>query len=220
MADPLRVAECVTAMSGSGVPVTVKCRIGIEPGGGEDDFDFLCRFIETVAAAGCAVFVVHARKAMLNGLSPKQNREIPPLRYELVEQLTTAFPHLTLVANGGLHSVADVRDCLERFDGAMLGREICQNPYRLAELHRAFYDPEWQPSREEVVRLYVEYAHQRMREGARLSQLLRHVLALFNGLPRARSWRRFIAERAGLASTTPNVLLDSLRIVSRTELAA
>ncbi|HTE39501.1 MAG TPA: tRNA dihydrouridine(20/20a) synthase DusA [Steroidobacteraceae bacterium] len=220
MGEPQRVAECVSAMRGAGVPVTVKCRIGIEPGGGDDDFDFLCRFIETVSPAGCDVFVVHARKAILTGLSPKQNREIPPLRYDVVERLVAAYPQLTLIANGGLHSVADVGSCLERFDGAMLGREICQNPYRLAELHRAFYDPEWQPSREDVVKRYVDYAHERLAEGARLSQLLRHMLSLFNGLPRARSWRRFIAERAGLATTTPDVLLDSLRIVSRVEIAA
>jgi tRNA-dihydrouridine synthase A len=221
MGEPARVAESVSAMRHAvRIPVTVKCRIGIEPGGGTDDFAFLSHFVETVSAAGCDVFVVHARKAILTGLSPKENREIPPLRYDMVEQLRSKFPVLTVIANGGLHSIADVDGCLTRFDGAMLGREICQNPYRLAELHRHLFDAEWMPSREGVVRDYAAYAHARMADGTRLSALLRHVLNLYNGLPRARSWRRFIAERAGRAGTTPDVLIDSLRIVLGTDLAA
>jgi len=215
MGEAQRVADCVSAMRAAvSVPVTVKCRIGIEPGGGSDEMQFLSGFIATVAAAGCQVFIVHARKAVLTGLSPKQNREIPPLRYDIVTQIRAAFPHLTLIVNGGIRSVAEVSSYLERFDGAMLGREICQNPYRLAELHRAIYAPDWRPAREDVIARYAAYMHARVQEGHRVPQLLRHVLGLYAGLPRSRSWRRFISERAALATTTPNVLLESLRIVA------
>ena len=214
MAEPERVAASVAAIRAVvKVPVTVKCRIGIEPREPGDEYEFLHAFITTVAAAGCQVFVVHARKAILTGLSPKENREIPPLRFDVVEQLRRDFPQLTLVINGGLRSIAQTAQCLQVFAGVMLGREICENPYRLAELHREFYDSQWYPAREAVIERYIEYINERVAEGHRLAPMLRHALPLYNGLPRARSWRRFISERATLATTTPNILRDSLRIV-------
>jgi len=218
MAEPQRVAECVAAMRAVvDVPVTVKCRIGIEPrqvDNAAGDYEFLREFVATVAAAGCDVFVVHARKAILTGLSPKENREIPPLRFDVAGQLRSDFPHLTLVVNGGIRTVEQARQQLQTFDGVMMGREICDNPYRLVELHQAFFTPHWQPpSREAVIADYIPYMHARLAEGHRLAPMLRHVLALYAGRPGARSWRRFISERATLSGTTPDVLQDSLRIV-------
>jgi tRNA-dihydrouridine synthase A len=214
MAEPQRVAESVAAMRVVvNVPVTIKCRIGIEPRAPGDDYAFLHGFVETVAAAGCEVFIIHARTAILTGLSPKENREIPPLRFDVAEQLRRDFPALTLVVNGGIRTLAQVRQHLQTFDGAMMGREICDNPYRLAELHQAHYAPDWQPAREAVLASYVPYVYERLAEGHRLGPMLRHVLALYAGKPGARSWRRFISERAGLASTTPDILRESLRIV-------
>jgi len=217
MDEPERVGECVAAMrSVVRVPVTVKCRIGIEPSRFHDahEYSFLRRFVATVADAGCEVFVIHARKAILTGLSPKENREIPPLRFEVAEQLRSDFPKLTLIVNGGIRSVEQARHFLRSFDGVMLGREICDNPYRLAELHREFYARDWEPSREIVIDRYREYMQARLESGDRLASMLRHALVLFAGLPRARSWRRYISERANLPTATPNILRDALRIVS------
>jgi tRNA-dihydrouridine synthase A len=215
MAEPQRVAESVVAMRAIvKVPVTVKCRIGIEPREAGDDYEFLRAFIATVAAAGCDVFVVHARKAILTGLSPKENREVPPLRFDVAEQLRRDFPQLTLIVNGGIRSLDQTRHYLQIFDGVMIGREICDNPYRLAELHQQYYSSAWQPTREAVIARYVPYMYERLAEGYRLAPMLRHVLALYSGRPGARSWRRFISERATLATTTPDILRESLRIVS------
>jgi tRNA-dihydrouridine synthase A len=214
MAEPQRVADGVAAMSNAvKIPVTVKCRIGIEPRAPEDDYVFLHRFVATVAAAGCTVFVIHARKAILTGLSPKQNREIPPLRFDVAAQLRQDFPKLTLVVNGGIRSLEQVRDHLSSFDGVMIGREICENPYRLAELHQWISGSDWSPDREEIIGKYISYMNDRIAEGHRLAPMLRHVLPLYSGRPGARSWRRFISERATLATTTPEILRDSLRIV-------
>jgi tRNA-dihydrouridine synthase A len=215
MGEPLRVAESVAEMRAAvNLPVTVKCRIGIEPRKAGDDYEFFRRFIETVASAGCTVFIVHARKAILNGLSPKENREIPPLRFDVAEQLRRDFSKLTLVVNGGIRAIVKVEEHLRVFDGVMLGREICDNPYRLVELHRLLHGTEWQPSRESVIERYLEYMRERLVEGHRLAPMLRHALALYAGQPRARSWRRFISERATLASTTPDILTEALRIVA------
>jgi tRNA-dihydrouridine synthase A len=217
MGTPALVAESVAAMRAVvRVPVTVKCRIGIEPmpAGSAGEYEFLSRFIATVAASGCDTFVVHARRAMLNGLSPKQNREIPPLRYDVVRQLREDFPALKFVLNGGIRTVADVGSHLADFDGVMLGREAYSNPYLLAELHQAFIDSSWDlPMREEVIARYAAYAQQRLAEGHRLQSLVRHVHGLYSGLPRVRSWRRFLSEKAAMGSASADVLLEASRIV-------
>ena len=214
MAEPRLVAESVAAMRNAvTVPVTVKCRIGIEPRDAGDDYEFLHTFVATIAAAGCQVFIIHARKALLTGLSPKENREIPPLRFDFAERLRRDFPLLTFVVNGGIRMLTQVEEYLRTFDGVMLGREICDNPYRLAELHRALHGDDWRPPRETIVAQYVSYARDRLAEGHRLAPMLRHILSLYAGQPRARSWRRYISERAPLEATRPEVLLDALRIV-------
>jgi tRNA-dihydrouridine synthase A len=216
MAEPDRVAESVRAMREAvSVPVTVKCRIGIEPRGGDgNDYAFLADFIGQVAAAGCSVFVVHARKAVLGGLSPKENREIPPLQYGIVGRLQAEFPGCTFVLNGGIRTVADVRRQLEEFAGVMLGREVCENPYILAELHRAVVDPSWElPSRESIIEAYAKYVEARLAEGYPLRSMTRHVLGLYSGLPRSRSWRRFLSEQGHPGLPGSQILLESLRIV-------
>jgi tRNA-dihydrouridine synthase A len=216
MGEPALVADCVAAMRASvAIPVTVKCRIGIEPSHIDDDYEFLRVFVAAVTAAGCDALILHARKAMLTGLSPKENREIPPLRYDVAGQLRSDFPQVTLIVNGGIRSVDEVRKFLDTYDGVMLGREICDNPYRLAELHCAFADTAARPvNRQDVVHEYVEYVREHFVAGERLAPMLRPVLSLFSGQPRARSWRRFISERATRADASPDLLLEALRIVA------
>jgi tRNA-dihydrouridine synthase A len=217
MGEPSLVAECVSAMRGAvEVPVTVKCRIGIEPmpHTALDTYEFLVQFVNSVAQSGCQVFVVHARQAVLNGLSPKENREIPPLQYDVVRQLREDFPALTFVVNGGLRTLEDALEHLRVFDGVMIGREAYSNPYLLALLHRAVVDPQWSlPSREEIVERYVPYVQDRLGEGHRLRSMVRHVQGLYAGLPRVRSWRRFISEGAAAPDARAELLIDALRIV-------
>jgi tRNA-dihydrouridine synthase A len=217
MGEPTLVAECVAAMQeGARVPVTVKCRIAIDPmpDPDMDEYDFLVRFIETVAATGCKVFVIHARSAVLKGLSPKENREIPRLRYEVARRMRADFPALTIVLNGGLRTLDTIGEQLPHFDGVMIGREAYQNPYLLAQLHQRFIDPNWSlPSREEVIERYVPYVRARLAEGHSLRAMLRHVQGLYAGLPNARSWRRFLSEQAAQNAANADVLVESLRIV-------
>jgi tRNA-dihydrouridine synthase A len=217
MAEPSLVGECVGAMRAAvQVPVTVKCRIGIDPmpHTSTDSYEFLVRFVAAVARTGCDVFVVHARQAMLKGLSPKENREIPPLQYDVVRQLRADFPGLTFIVNGGVRTLEDVVEHLEQFDGVMIGREAYANPYFLSLLHRAVVDPHWPlPSRAEIVERYVPYVQDRLAEGHRLRSMVRHVQGLYAGLPRVRSWRRFISERAAAPDARADMLRDALRIV-------
>jgi tRNA-dihydrouridine synthase A len=217
MAEPSLVAECVSAMRAAvDIPVTVKCRIGIDPmpHTARDEYEFLVRFIDTVAQTGCTVFAVHARQAVLKGLSPKENREIPPLKYEVVRRLRADFPALTFVVNGGVRTLEDALEHLQLFDGVMIGREAYQNPYLLALLHRAVVDPHWEPpSREQIIERYVPYVEERLAEGHRLRAMVRHVQGLYAGLPRVRSWRRFISERASAPDAGAAMLIDALRIV-------
>jgi tRNA-dihydrouridine synthase A len=217
MGEPQLVAECVAAMRGAvDIPVTVKNRIGIDPmpNPAVDEPEFLVNFIETVAQAGCSTFIVHARQAVLKGLSPKENREIPPLRYDIVKAVRAQFPHLTFVVNGGIRTIEDVMNHLRDFDGAMIGREAYQNPYLLAHLHCAVYEPNAElPNREEIVAKYAAYVRARIAEGHRLRSMIRHVQGLYAGLPNVRSWRRFLSEQAASPAANADVLLEALRIV-------
>jgi len=217
MGEPQLVAECVAAMRAVvNVPVTVKNRIGIEPMPNPEanEQEFLTSFIETVSRAGCTTFVVHARQAVLKGLSPKENREIPPLRYDIVKAVRAQFPQLTFVVNGGIRTVEDVLQHVRDFDGAMIGREAYSNPYLLAEIHRAVVDPTAElPNREEIVSKYTDYVRDRLAEGHRLRGMIRHVQGLYAGLPNVRSWRRFLSEQAASPAADADVLLDALRIV-------
>jgi tRNA-dihydrouridine synthase A len=211
MAEPALVAECVQAMLAVvRVPVTVKCRIGIDD---RDDYEFFARFVATVQEAGVSVFIVHARKAYLQGLSPRENREIPPLRYEVPARLKRENPGLTVILNGGLKTVAQVREWLPQVDGVMLGRQAYQEPRLLAELHREFVDAGWRaPAREAIVEQYAGYVEHMRARGHRLPLMLRPLHGVYAGLPGARSWRRFLSEQGARPGAGAEVLRTSLRV--------
>jgi len=214
MAEPALVAECMQAMREAvRVPVTVKCRIGIDD---RDDYGFFEGFVLTVHEAGVDVFIVHARKAHLRGLSPKENREIPPLRYDVPARLKAEHPGLTVILNGGLRTAAQVRECLPRFDGVMLGRQACQEPYLLATFDAEFLRPgAAPPSREQVLLAYADYVDVMLARGHRLPLMLRHVLGLHAGLANARAWRRFLTEQGQRPGADGDVLRQSLALFRR-----
>ncbi len=193
MREPELVADCFAAMRDAvSIPVTIKCRLGVDT---QDENVDLQHFTETVAARGCMVFVVHARKAWLKGLSPKENRDVPPLNYERVYRLKRDFGQLTIIINGGIDKLVDVETHLEHTDGVMLGRTAYHEPYRLAELeHRFFGTP--LPTRESVIDKMRPYIAEHLASGGKLQHISRHLLGLFQGLPGARSWRRHLSENA------------------------
>ena len=208
MANPELVAECFSAMQKeTGIPVTVKSRIGIDD---RDSYDFLVAFVEPLVAAGCRKFVVHARTAILEGLSPKENRSVPPLDYERVYRLKKDFPDLEIVLNGGIETSVQVDAALERVDGVMIGRQAYHQPYLLAELESHF-NPEWQPpTRSEVVERMIPYVDRELAAGARLSNITRHMLGLFAGQPGARAWRRQLSEHAHREGAGSEILVNAL----------
>jgi tRNA-dihydrouridine synthase A len=195
MLDPNLVADCVAAMAAQvKIPVTVKCRIGVDE---QDSYESLVHFIKTIAAAGCNVFIVHARKAWLNGLSPKQNREIPPLRYEVVREIKKDFPQLEIIVNGGIRTLTEVQDHLQFVDGVMIGREAYSNPYMLAEIEKNIYSLEKDViTRHEVIAKLLPYLENQLAKKVKLSSMTRHILGLFQGEPGARLWRRHLSENA------------------------
>lgn len=210
MLEPERVADCLAAMRAAvAVPVTVKCRIGVDD---SEEFDFLARFVDTVAAAGCVTFVVHARKAWLSGLSPKENREVPPLRYGVVHRLKREFPDLTVVLNGGLREPADAAAELARVDGVMVGREAYENPFALTRFAREVLgDTAPVPTREAVLGAMAAYASRQAPSGVPLKSVTRHMLGLYNGLPGARAFRRRLGG-AGL-DDGPGLLREAAALV-------
>jgi tRNA-dihydrouridine synthase A len=195
MAEPPVVAECVSAMkSVVDLPVTVKSRIGIDE---RDSYGELVDFVGRVAEAGCDALIVHARKAWLQGLSPRENREIPPLRYDWVERLKGDFPSLAICLNGGIRSLDAALEFLEPLDGVMIGREAYQNPWLLAEADRViFADPAPPPTRQEVLDRFLPYVERGLASGVPLNAMTRHILGLFQGQPGARAWRRHLSENA------------------------
>lgn len=195
MAEPKLVAECVTAMREVvDIPVTVKTRIGIDE---QDSYPFLTEFVETVRDAGCHTFIVHARKAWLQGLSPKENREIPPLDYDRVYQLKQDYPELSISINGGVKSLDECRTHLAKLDGVMVGREAYQNPYMLAEVDQQLCGSD-RPvlSRDAVLEKFIPYIEKHLQSGGRLNHISRHMTGLFQGEPGSRAWRRYISENA------------------------
>lgn len=189
MAEPELVAECVAAMRAAvRVPVTVKTRLGIDQ---HDEYEFLHHFVEQVSLAGCQTFIIHARKAWLQGLNPKENREIPPLNYERVIQVKNNFPHLQIILNGGITSLAEIKEHLAHFEGVMLGRVAYQNPYLLAFIDQTFYDSHAHlVSRFTIVQRLLPYLEEQVAQGVPLSAMARHLLGLFHGQPGAKHWRR------------------------------
>jgi tRNA-dihydrouridine synthase A len=217
MKSPATVAASVSAMrSAVDIPVTVKTRIGVDE---HDDYDFLRRFVETVAAAGCRTFIIHARKAWLRGLSPKENREIPPLQYERVYRLKEDFPGLEIILNGGINSADDVAGHLKKVDGVMIGRCAYQDPYALADVPHLLFDA-FLPSRDEVVYRYIEYIERQLELGVYLKHMTRHMLGLYQGLPGARAWRRYLSEHACRAGAGIDVVRTALKHVTPSQTRA
>lgn len=214
MAEPDLVAECVEAMiQAVSIPVTVKSRIGIDD---RDSYEELVHFIESVAEAGCLTFIIHARKAWLKGLSPKQNREIPPLRYDWVYQIKKDFPHLEVILNGGIESLESAVAINQRVDGVMVGREAYHNPYLLAEVDAVIFGNEHPiRSREEVVEALIPYVKEQLAQGVRLNSISRHILGLFHGVSGARAWRRHISEHAHCVGADENVITKALDLTRR-----
>jgi tRNA-dihydrouridine synthase A len=197
MEEPGLVARCVETMAGAvSLPVTVKCRIGIDDQDAEASLD---HFIDTVADAGCSTFIVHARKAWLQGLSPKENRTVPPIDYDRVWRLKSRRPDLGIVLNGAINSLAEAQIHLQQVDGVMLGRAAYADPYLLAEVDKALFGEKAPPpSRLEVLDNFLSYVEEELARGTRLNQMTRHILGLFHGQPRARAFRRVLAENAHL----------------------
>jgi tRNA-dihydrouridine synthase A len=211
MAEPALVADCVKAMQDAvSVPVTVKHRLGVDR---IDEYDFVRRFVEALALAGCGTFIVHARNAVLRGLSPKDNREIPPLRYADVYRLKRDFPEATIVINGAIRSIADARRHLLQVDGVMLGRTAYHDPWRLAQLHAELFGGTI-AERERVAVTMTAYAREEVSRGEPLRAIVRHMLGLFHGEPEARRWRRMLSDPQALARNDPALILHALEAVS------
>lgn len=213
MAHPHQVAEAYRAMQDVvDIEVTIKHRIGIDD---LDSYEDMVRFIEAIASKGCRTFIIHARKAWLQGLSPKQNREIPPLQYDFVHQVKSEFPELNIVINGGITTLADTEQQLAQVDGVMVGREAYSNPYLLAGVDQLIFgDNEQAPSRLEIAEAYIHYCQQQINQGSRLHHLSRHMLGLFQGEKGARQFRRHISENAHKPDTNHQVLVDALAFIA------
>ncbi len=213
MAEPALVADCIAAMGAeAGVPITVKCRIGIDDQDAEESLD---RFIDAVAEGGCTTFILHARKAWLQGLSPKENRDVPPIDYGRVYRVKAGRPGLTIIVNGGIGTLDEAVAHLTHVDGVMLGRAAYQDPYLLAGVDSLLFGrAEVPPSRLEVLDRFMAYAEGELARGSRLNQLTRHILGLFHGQKRARSFRRLLAEGAHLDGAGIEVLQAARRIVA------
>lgn len=205
MITPELVAECIKAMRDRvTIDVTVKHRIGVDD---HDSYQALCDFVGIVSDAGCTTFIVHARKAWLQGLSPKQNREIPPLSYPTVHRLKRDFPHLEVIINGGISGLDQVSSHLEFVDGAMIGREAYHNPWILADADRLIFgQPESPLTRYQVVDALIPYVEHELAKGTPINRMTRHILGLFQGQPGARKWRRVLSEGSHLAGADSRLL--------------
>ena len=212
MAEPDLVADGIRAMRERiDLPVTVKTRIGIDD---RDDYGFLRDFVGKIREAGCRHVIIHARKAILAGLSPKENREIPPLDYPRVRRLKRDFPDLTVILNGGLKTPPQIHAEIDYVDGVMIGREAYQNPYSLIAMEEALLGrDEAAPTRHDIVRRFLPYVDAQRAAGVPLKSMTRHILGLFNGLPGARSWRRHLSEEAVCEGAGPDVIEAALALV-------
>ncbi|MFY9180123.1 MAG: tRNA dihydrouridine(20/20a) synthase DusA [Venatoribacter sp.] len=209
MAHPQLVADCIKAMQDAcELDVTIKHRIGIDD---NDSYEALANFVHIVAATGCKTFIVHARKAILQGLSPKENREIPPLRYEVVYQLKQDFPSLEILINGGIQTHQQCQEHLQHVDGVMLGREAYHNPWLLSDVDSNYFGQE-NPAQTRLQALenYIPYIEQQLAQGIRLQHITRHILGLFHGQAGGRAFRRYISENAHQKEASMNVLYQAL----------
>ena len=208
MLEPALVRDCIAAMREAvEIPVTVKSRLGVDQ---QESYAFFSDFIGQVAESGCQTFIVHARKAWLSGLSPKQNREVPPLHYDRVLRLKDEHPEFEIIVNGGIATVDEAQRFLEVLDGAMIGRAAYQEPWLLARLQRALFGREGAADREQIVRDMTAYLERHVAAGLPVKHVSRHLLGLFQGLPGAKRWRRYISEHAHVDPGNTRVLLEAL----------
>lgn len=213
MAQPHKVAQCVEAMSEAvTIPVTVKHRIGIDQ---QDSYEFMADFVRILAESGCGRFVVHARKAWLQGLSPKENRDIPPLRYEEVYRLKKEFPHLLIDINGGIKTIDEIRHHLNYVDGVMVGRIACDNPYLMAQIDQQIYgDLSPIPSREDIINNLADYVDKKCALNVKLNTIMRHLLQIFAGQPGTKLWKRYITENGYSPDADFQVVRRALDLMS------
>ena len=211
MAEPQRVAQCVSLMRQAvDIPVTVKTRIGIDE---LDSFEFLRGFVQAVTDAGCDTVIIHARKAILNGLSPKENRTIPPLNYDRAYDIKRAFPSVSIIVNGGVNAISEIQQHWQHLDGVMIGRKAYHNPFFLAEIeHQLFKQP--LADRKKVLEAYLPYIEKQLELGVPLQNLTRHILGLFAGQPGGKHWRRYLSENARQKNAGPEVLLAGLEAMA------
>lgn len=212
MLKPERVADCINAMQAVvAIPVTIKCRIGVDH---HDSYENLSRFIEINHQAGCKTFIIHARKAWLSGLNPKQNRTLPPLHYEVVHQIKSDFPKLQIILNGGIKTIADIKQHVRYVDGVMIGREAYSNPYALAKIDNEFFANRNTLTRMEVIHKFIPYVIDQLADGIRLNHITRHILGLFQGQPGARAWRRHLSQYAHISGAGINVIERALALTN------
>ncbi len=209
MREPMHVAQCINAMIKTvSIPVSVKCRIGIDE---LDDFAFLSDFINAIADVGCYTFIIHARKAWLKGLSPKQNREIPPLNYERVHAIKERYPHLRIILNGGITDIEGVCSHKNTLDGVMIGREAYSNPYFLAEIEQAIFGHIDILERDEIARIMARYAAEQYEAyGTPVKSISRHILGLYHQQKGAKAWKRYLSENAHKDGAHAAVILEAL----------
>ncbi len=192
MKEPKLVAECIHSMvNACKIPVTAKTRIGFD---NVEDFDYLNNFIRQMRDAGAKTFILHARKAMLSGLSPKQNLNIPKLNYDMVYKIKKENPNLEIIINGGITKVSEIKDHLNYCDGVMIGRSIYQNPYSLVEIEKEIFNVDNSPTREEVVQKLLEYLDKEVKEGTKVNHIMRHTVGLYHGQVGSKEWKRYLSD--------------------------
>jgi tRNA-dihydrouridine synthase A len=213
MSEPQLVASCIKAMREAvSIPVTVKHRLGVDD---IEDYDFVRRFVEALTDNGCTTFIVHARNAVLKGLSPKDNRQVPPLKYDYVYRLKADFPQCNFVINGGIDTIDSAFEHLKRIDGVMLGRAAYHDPYLLAALDSALANDRQPVSRREVAQHMWRYALREVAQGTALRAITRHILGLYHGQPRAKKWRQMLSDSIRLADNDPDLILQALQEVEQ-----
>ncbi len=216
MAQPELVAECVQSMQTRvRIPVTLKTRIGIDH---QDSYEELANFVQLVSEAGCRTICIHARKAWLSGLSPRQNREVPPLKYDVVYRVKQDFPELEVILNGGITTLQQCKEHMQHVDGVMLGRAICHNPYLLAEVDREiFHETRPVVSRHDVLRQYMDYIDSQLSKDVYLGHMSRHILGLFNGQQGARAYRRLLSEESHKPGAGVELIKQAMNLVKAVE---